>query len=92
MEARACDRAATGVVRGAVEAERVVHSCWLGSAGPCEGTACMRVTVGSMDSKLIISDRASGVCIVPVAAYKSSSGQGSHPYTPSTYIHSLSAW
>ena len=79
-------------MRGAVGVEGVVCSCWLGSARPCEGTACMCVTVGSMDSKLIISDRASGVCIVPVAAYKSSPGQGSHPYTPSTYIHSLSAW
>jgi len=50
VEARVCDRAATGVVRAAVGVEGVVRSRWLGSARPCEGTACMRVTVGSMDS------------------------------------------
>ena len=54
VEVRACDRAATGVVQGAVGVEGVVRSRWLGSARPCDGTACMRVAVGSMDSKLTV--------------------------------------
>jgi len=49
VEARACVRAATGVVREAVGVEGVVRSRWLGSARLCEGTACMCVAVGSMD-------------------------------------------
>jgi hypothetical protein len=92
VEVRACDRAATGVARGAVEVEGVARSRRLGSAQPCHGTECTRVAVGPMHALWTVSERGSGVCILPVAAYKSIPGQGSHPYAPSTYIHSLSAW
>jgi len=92
VEVRACDRAATGVARGAVEVEGVVRSRRLGSAQPCHGTECTRVAVGPMHALWTVSERGSGVCTLPVAAYKSIPGQVSHPYAPSTYIHSLSAW
>ena len=82
----------TGVARGAVEVEGVARSRRLGSAQPCHGTECTRVAVGPMHALWTVSERGSGVCILPVAAYKSIPGQGSHPYAPSTYIHSLSAW
>ena len=82
VEVRACDRAATGVARGAVEVEGVVRSRRLGSAQPCHGTECTRVAVGPMHALWTVSECGSGVCILPVAAYKSIPGQGSHPYSP----------
>ena len=51
VEARACDRAATGVVRGTVGVEGVVCSHRLVSARLCKGTECARVAFDCMDSQ-----------------------------------------
>ena len=60
VETRPCDRAATGVVREAMEAKGTVCRPRLVSARPCKGTECARVSVDCMDSQK---------CARPVCVY-----------------------
>ena len=60
VETRPCARAATGVVREAMEATGMVCRRRLVSARPCKGTECARVSVDCMDSQK---------CARPVCVY-----------------------
>ena len=74
VETRPCDRATTGVVREAVEAEGVIRSRRLDSARPRKGISCARVAVDCMDSRSQSVECAFDVCVLHVAVYKSSPG------------------
>jgi len=54
VETRPCDRAATGVVREAVEAEGMVCRRRMISGRPRDATECARVAVVSIDSELSV--------------------------------------
>ena len=72
VETRPCDRATTGVVWEAVEAEGMVCSRRLDSARPRKGISFARVAVDCMDSHGESVERAFDVCVLYLAVYKSS--------------------